>query len=434
MSDGLPPRIPTIDEVREILAKRIGVHRLSRGMLVGITDDQGHRFSSYGSTNASGARPVDGETLFEIGSITKLFTALVLADMVSKREVAIDQNVQDFLPAGVRVPERNGRSITLLDLVTHRSGLPRMPSDFTIERWTNPDDPYTPEQLYRFFETHSLSRTPGDTEVYSNLGFALLGHALGLKAGLDYEALVRSRVLVPLRMQRTVITVPEHLSGNVATGHDDALDAVPAWSFGVMSGAGALRSSAEDVLLFLDALRDPGTSPLADAVATLWRPHAEGGLGLARPHPEGGMLLEHSGGTGGFRSYAACLPSWERGIVVLSNAAIEATADLGLHLLDTRYRLMWYRTQVPVEPAHLLRLTGRYRLTPNFIFDVTSSGDRLLVQLTGQKTYRVFPTSDWTFYYKCVGAQLTFEPGEDNRAARVILHQESRDQIAERIG
>ena len=327
----------------------------------------------------------------------------------------------------------NGRSITLLDIVTHRSGLPRMPSDFTIERWIDPDDPYTPEQLYGFLESHSLSRTPGDTAVYSNLGFALLGHALGLKAGYGYEALVRSRVLVPLRMKRTVITVPEHLSGNVATGHDDALDAVPACSFGVMSGAGALRSSAEDVLLFVDTLRDPASSPLADAVATLWRPLAEGGLGLARSHPDGGLVLEHSGGTGGFRSYAACLPSWGRGVVVLSNAAIEATADLGLHLLDTRYRLMWYRTEVPIEPSLLLRLTGCYRLRPNQVFNVTSSGDHLLVQLTGQQIYRVFPTSEWTFFYKCVGAQLTFEPGEDDRPARVILHQESLDLIAERI-
>lgn len=200
-----------------------------------------------------------------------------------------------------------------------------------------------------------------------------------------------------------------------------------------MEGAGAFRSSAADMLLFVDALRHPAASPLATALAILTRARPEGGLGYGMQHPDGPLLHSHAGGTGGFRSHLGCLPAWDRGLVVLSNAMTEITADLGLHILDARFRLLWHRTEVPVAPAQLLRLTGSYRLTPNQVFDVTASGDRLLVRLTGQKAYRVFPTSDWTFFYKCVGAQLTFEPGADGRAARVILHQNSLDQIAPRI-
>lgn len=244
---------------------------------------------------------------------------------------------------------------------------------------------------------------------------------------------MRSRVLAPLAMHRTIIAVPPHLASVLATGHDDALEAVPAWQFGAMEGAGAFRSSAADMLLFVDALRAPSASPLATAIALLIRPVRERGLGYGTTHPDGGSLLSHTGGTGGFRSYVGCLPDWDRGVIVLSNAMMEITADLGLHILDPRFRLIWHRTAVPVDPAHLPRLTGRYRLTPNQIFEVTAADHGLLVRLGDQKAYRVFPTSDWTFYYKCVGAQLTFEPGDDGRAARVILHQNSLDQIAERI-
>ncbi|MCW6510871.1 hypothetical protein [Lichenifustis flavocetrariae] len=113
-------------------------------------------------------------------------------------------------------------------------------------------------------------------------------------------------------------------------------------------------------------------------------------------------------------------------IVIIGNAG--GTADLGIHILDPRFQLMWHRTAVPVDPAQLRRLTARHRLTPPQIFDVTADDRGLLVKLGEQKAYRVFPTPDWTFFYKCVGAQLTFEPGDDGRAGRLIL-----DQIAERI-
>ena len=308
-----------------------------------------------------------------------------------------------------------------------------MPANFGLAEWTDPERPYTPDLLYAFLADHELARTPGDVNVYSNLGYGLLSHALSRRADVPYEALVRSRFLDPLAMHRTVIDVPQHLASAVATGHDDALDAVPAWRFGAMEGAGAFRSCAADMLLFVDALRTPSESPLATAIATLKTPLKEGGLGYGTDHPDGSPLLSHTGGTGGFRSYLGCLPAWDRGVIVLSNALTEITADLGLHILDPRFRLMWHRTAVPVGPAQLLRLTGRYRLTPTQIFDVTADDRGLQVKLSGQKAYRLFPTSDWTFFYKCVGAQLTFEPGDDGRAACVILHQNSLDQIAELI-
>ena len=95
--------------------------------------------------------------------------------------------------------------------------------------------------------------------------------------------------------------------------------------------------------------------------------------------------------------------------------------------------MLWYRREVTVDPACFARLTGRYRLKPQIIMEVTASDGRLFVQLTEQASFQVFPASEWHFFYKVVGAQITFEPGEDGRAARLILHQNSIDRMAERM-
>ena len=198
--DKLPPPIPADAAIAARLAERVDVHNLSRGMVVGITDVGGHRIIAHGLTGASGGRPLSADTLFEIGSITKLFTALLLAGMIIDGVVAIGDPVQDLLPSGITVPSRNGRAITLGDLVSHRAGLPRFPSNFGLDRQTDPAKPYTPELLYDFLADHTLTRTPGDVAVYANTRFGLLGHALALRAGQPYEDLVRARVLQPPRL------------------------------------------------------------------------------------------------------------------------------------------------------------------------------------------------------------------------------------------
>jgi ATP-dependent Clp protease adapter protein ClpS len=168
-------------------------------------------------------------------------------------------------------------------------------------------------------------------------------------------------------------------------------------------------------------------------IGPLVTPRDQGGLGLGAPHPDGGIALSHAGGTGGFRSFVMCIPQWKRGVAVLSNACIDAVVDLGGHALDPRCGLLWYRKEVAIDPACFSRLVGRYRLRPGWVFDVTSTADRLYIRLAEQPAFRVFSISEWHFFYKNVGAQVTFEPGEDGRAARLILHQNSTDQIAERI-
>jgi CubicO group peptidase (beta-lactamase class C family) len=158
-----------------------------------VIGPEGRRIVAAGSTGANDPRPVDGDTVYEIGSITKVFTSLLLADMVERGEVAVDDPVAKYLP-GVKVPERNGKRITLHDLSTHRSALPRMPANFPAKNPTNPYVDYPVVRLYEFLSSHALRRDIGAEYEYSNLGAGLLGHALARRAGMSYESVLRERV------------------------------------------------------------------------------------------------------------------------------------------------------------------------------------------------------------------------------------------------
>jgi len=400
-------------------------------MAVGITDDGQRRFHAHGVAG-TGLAPVDEDTVFELGSITKLFTALLLADMAGHNQVALDDPVAALLPPGTAMPKR-AEAITLRHLAMHTSGLPRVPADLPLDS-PDPYANYGADRLYAALAGIRLTRWPGDAFEYSNLGAGLLGHALGLRAGQGYEALLAARILAPLGMASTAVRLPHALAARFASPHDDSGDPVPAWNLGVLSGASGLRSTARDMLLFLEALLHGDAGPLGPSAAVLATPAEAGGLGFGLQQPEGHITVQHEGGTGGTRSYAACIPAWRRGVVVLANAATGACADLGIHLGDARWGLHWFRTPVAVDPAALKRLPGQYRMRPGAVFDVTLRGDRLMVQLTGQPAFRVFPLSEWAFFCKVINAQITFEPGGDGRAAWLVLHQNSLDQIAERIG
>jgi len=428
------PATPSDDTIRAMLAQRVEACRLSPGMVVGITERGDRRLIAHGRADAFGSSLTEG-ALFEIGSVTKLFTVLLLADMACRREVSLDEPVVALLPTGVRVPERNGRAITLAHLATHLSGLPCLPTNFEPNDPANPYADYTAERLYDFLSACELARTPGDTFEYSNLGVGLLGHALALRGGIDYATLVQSRILVPLGMNATAVGLSGMLAARLAPGHDDSLEPVAGWDFAALAGSGGFRSCAADLLLFLEALIAPDTSPLGLAAGILVAPPEQRGLGLGLLPPEGHMRLQHEGRTGGYCSYVGCISAWRRGVVVLANAAVYgAVADLGVHILDTRWAPLWHRQEVAIDPMTFDRLVGRYRINPTMVLDVTRAEDRLFVQPTGQAACRFFPTSERQFFCKAVGAQITFEPGPNGRVARLILHQNSRDQIAERVG
>jgi serine-type D-Ala-D-Ala carboxypeptidase/endopeptidase len=441
----LPPEPPGDAEIRKILVDRIDTQHQGVGIVVGIVAPSGRRIISYGNLDKTTNRPVDGDTLFEIGSATKVFTSLLLADAVARGEVALTDAVSTHLPADVKMPERGGKKITLQDLATHTSGLPRLPLNLAPKDPSDPYADYSVRQLYECLSTYELPRDIGSRYEYSNLGAGLLGHVLARRAGMDYETLVRARITEPLGMTVTVITVPNPLKPRLAGGHNAQLAPVPNWTIPTLAGAGALRSTTNDLLTFLSANLGYTKSPLAPAMASMLavrRPTGTTGLEIALgwhifTTPSGGEIVWHNGGTGGYRSFLGFDPKRRAGVVVLSNTFTNAGVDdIGRHLLDASAPLLEPRTERKEVAANTKLFdgyVGRYELAPNFILTVTRDGDHLFLQATGQPKFEIFAESDRDFFLKVVDAQITFQIDDSGRATGLILHQNGAHRPAKRI-
>jgi D-alanyl-D-alanine-carboxypeptidase/D-alanyl-D-alanine-endopeptidase len=437
---------PPDAEIRNILVQRIDNFHQGVGIVVGVVDAHGRRVVAYGSLNQGDPRPLNGDTIFEIGSATKVFTSLLLAEMVQRGEGALTDPVAKYLPTDVKVPERGGHAIELVDLSTHTSGLPRMPSNFQPKDPANPYADYTVEQVYQFLSSYQLTRDVGSQFEYSNLGGGLLGIALARRAGMDYEALVRSRITKPLGMNSTTITLTPEMKGRFAVGHNAELKPVSNWDIPALAGAGALRSSVNDLLTFLAANLGYAKSPLAPAMAsmltTVRRPTSAGGpgeigLGWLITKPPTGEIAWHNGGTGGYRSFIGFDKKAGVGVVVLSDTFTAAGVDdIGLHLLDPDLPLMSppkEHKEIAVDPKIFDGYVGQYQLAPNFILTITREGDKLFAQATGQPRFQIFPESEREFFLKVVDAQLTFETDSTGKAASLTLHQNGANMPAKRI-
>jgi CubicO group peptidase (beta-lactamase class C family) len=440
--------VPADAEIRQILVDRIDAQKQSVGIVVGVISPAGRRIVAYGQLAKDDPRPLNGDTVYEIGSITKVFTSLLLADAVGRGEVALTDPVADFLPAKVRVPERGGRSITLQDLATHTSGLPRLPSNMSPKDPANPYADYTFENLYAFLNGYELKRDIGAEYEYSNLGAGLLGHALTLRAhATDYEELVRGRVLVPLGMSSTAVTLTPEMKSRLASGYGALLQPASNWDLPTFAGAGALRSTANDLLTFLAANLGFVKTPLAPAMATMLtvrRPTGQPNLAVALGWHvltvRGRDLIWHNGGTAGYRTFIGYDPTRRAGVVVLSNAGTAAGPDdIGRHLLDASLPLLAApaapktRTEVALPAQALEKFVGRYVFAPAVFLTVTREDVHLFVQLTGQGRLEAFPETMKDFFLKVVDAQLTFEIDAQGKPVAVVLHQNGRDQRAPRV-
>ena len=436
---------PPDSEIRQILASRVGPENNGIAIVVGTIDAKGRRIVSYGSLAKDDKRPLNGDTVFEIGSMTKVFTSLILMDMVQKGEVALTDPVSKFLPAGVKMPERNGKQITLQDLSTQSSGLPRMPSNFSPKDNANPYADYSVDQMYQFLSGYQLTRDIGAQYEYSNLGVGLLGHVLTLRAKMDYESLVTARVLRPLEMTGTRITLTPQMKARLAIGHNDAGTAVANWDIPTFAGAGALRSTANDILTFLAANLGYTKTPLASAMAaevSIRRPTGTPNMEIAYAwhvlSKEGRSIIWHNGGTGGYRTFMGYDPKTRAGVVVLTNISTAAGGDdIGRHLLDASYPLQKVEPpkehkEVTVDAKLLDRYAGKYQM-PNAIMAISRDGDQLSIQLTGQPKVPMFPESDRKFFLKVVDAQITFDSDAQGKTTQAVLHQGGRDIAAKRL-
>ncbi len=313
-------------EVEKAIQSIFSSEHSAVGTVVGVTSALGRSIYTCGA--------VSEDSVFEIGSITKVFTTLLLADLAQKSELSLHDPIDALLPKSVAPPtHEDGSALTLLELATHRSGLPRMPDNLKADDPRNPYANYGSSRLYKLIS--GLKVRNAGTYEYSNLGVGLLGHLLSRRV-LDttYDSAVRKRILKPLHLYSTGSKVDGLVQGY-------ALDGTPtcAWDCPALAGAGALRSSVNDLLQFVEAhLGLIDEMPLQRAVelalSTRYSiPNGQVALGWHISQKAGTDIVWHNGGTYGFSSLCAFSISKRLGIVVLRNTNSELATTGGLQIL-----------------------------------------------------------------------------------------------------
>jgi D-alanyl-D-alanine-carboxypeptidase/D-alanyl-D-alanine-endopeptidase len=303
------------------------------GLVIGLLKDGVPTVLGYGRVSERVDAAPGADTVFEIGSITKTFTGLLLWQAVREGRMTLDDPIVKHLPKKVDAPDFNGKEITLLHLATHTSGLPPAPGNLAPKLLSNPWADYGVDQLYLGLESAELATEPGTHYTYSNFGAGLLGQILASRAGQSYESLVVERICRPLGLRDTTVTLSDDQKRRLAPGHLPDGSETPNWEFQSIAGAGALRSTASDMLRYVEAAFD-------DANAGMLIPRTEpvGGtrVGIAwhlTPIPsKGPTIVWHTGGTGGYRSFAGFVKEPRIAVVALTNSS--ASLDLlGVTLL-----------------------------------------------------------------------------------------------------
>lgn len=427
--------------MQALIDNRVNTAKRAVGIVVGTVDSSGTHIYAAGSTSTESSQKPDGDTIFEIGSITKVFTSLLLADMIERGEVRADDPVSKYLPQHAEVPSRNGKQITLLNLSMQNSGLPRLPDNLKPADTADPYADYDGQKLLAFLAGYKLTRDPGEKYEYSNLAVGLLGFALAHRAGMSYEELVRTRIFKPLHMDSSTITLSTDQKKHLAQGYSAELKPVKNWNLDALAGAGAIRSTANDMLKFLAANVGLTQTPLSAAMLRMRSVRADTGMPqiqiamawhISSQFPP--EIFWHNGGTAGYRSFAGIDVAEKRAVIVLCNTFFDAD-NLGMHELNSKYPapMLELQQETKLDPKILSDYEGVYQLAPNFTITFTARDGRLFTQATGQPEVEVFASKKDEFFLKVVDAQVNFERGPDGKVKSMILHQAGRDVPGPRV-
>jgi CubicO group peptidase (beta-lactamase class C family) len=329
------------EEVKKNIKSRVD-NGENAGIVVGVITSKGTDYYNYGVKSIEANEPLNENTVFEIGSVSKTFTGILLADMIIKGELNWDTPLQEILPNGVTAPKRNGKSIQLYQLSNHTSSFPRLPDNFNPANSANPYADYSEEQLYNFLNSYELTRDIGSEYEYSNYAQGLLGHLLANRKQMSYEDLVIKVISKPLQLENTRISLSPNMKENFATGHNSIGFEVENWDLETLAGAGAIRSTAFDMINYLKANMGLQEHSLYDAMqlshkqTTKVNDNLMVGLGwhiLLRDELE---IVWHNGGTGGYRAFIGFIKGGDKGVVVLTNSKNPiGIDDIGVHLLDS---------------------------------------------------------------------------------------------------
>ena len=404
--------------------------------MVVVMVDGGHaQVAGFGKL-ADGRAP-DGDTVFEIGSVTKTFTALLLAREVEAKTVSLDTPVATLLP-DFKIPSHHGKPITLGLLAEQFSGLPRLPGNLQPADLGNPYADYGRDRLKAFLAGYMLPRDPGAAYEYSNLGFGLLGEALAQHAKLSYSELLQREVLAPLGMQSSGAELTSAMRARLAPGHDEEGGVARHWHWDVLAGAGTLLSTGDDMSRYLQANMGLLKTPLAAAMRLAHEPRRDIGggdrIGLAwmTHHTAQGDVIWHNGETGGYSSFIGFTSDGRRGVAILTNAT-GAPQDLGFAALLPSAPLPVVRKAITMSPAQLDAYVGQYTLAPGVALNVFRRAGQLFAQATGQGAFPLFASAPDAFFARIAPITIDFERAADGKVGALTLHQNGHDSHAPRM-
>ena len=308
-------------------------------IVVGVITPNGTQVSAYGNISKSNPTPVDGNTIFDVGSVTKTFVATVLADLVNQGVVKLSDPLEMYLPSNVTVPSYNGSKITLGDLATHTSGLPYWPSGWIWNKY------YTTQQVYEFLSNSTFEDEPGTVAKYSNIGMGMVGQAISLKMGVPLIQLIEDRILNVLgmnstgfAMNKTGILIPQDIKSRFAAGHMVGNESKLVFLPQEVQAAGAMYSTANDLLKYVSAnlglidtkinsameethsIRYPFYElqvPFPDPSGNESTPYAYEGLSWFSTTNLGTQVVWHNGGIDGYSSFVGFNPDKQIGLVIL---------------------------------------------------------------------------------------------------------------------
>ncbi len=396
-----------------------------RAVTIGLYDNGKSEFVGFGRLSDDDTRQPDGSTVFEIGSISKVFTSLLVQVQVEAKNLDWDQSIASYLP-DINFASPEVAAITLRELSTHTSGLPRLPNNMKFANSSNPYAGYTRRDLLSFVSSYKPDSLAKEYE-YSNLGAGLLGVIAADASNSNYADAMKRNVLTPLGLGDTHAGLRTDLLDRLAIGFSDSAD-MPNWDGSdALAGAGALVSTANDMLLFVHhSLNNTGTE---NTITAIQRRQNEGPTALGwhiHDLDEGETMLWHNGGTGGYASFLAIRPDTGTAVVILATSTeYESVTELGFAQITGSARTK--------NAADVDAYLGTYKLAEGFILTVFSDDGRLYAQATGQGAFLLNHESDDDFSYAPADIKVVFERDESGVVGKLTLLQAGNETLAPRV-
>ncbi|MFC0117426.1 serine hydrolase [Pseudoalteromonas xiamenensis] len=413
-------------EIKKAMVERVN-YGLSTSIVVGLYDNGNIDYLAYGKTDIQDGKLPNENTVFEIGSITKVMVATLLANQVKLNQLNYSSDVFSLLPADCRSEKLKG--ITLEMLATHHAGLPRMPTNYETPYYKFNPEGYSVEGLCEYLRNPEDLSAPNSEYAYSNLGFGLLAYILELNTGKSLNVLLKQVITEPLNMHGTAIGIQNVDSNNLAQGHHGQVRTAY-FPNGLLDGAGALLSTASDLMQFLAAHfngKDPILASLFNETKKPRQVAWDGtqiGLGWhIKTVEQAQKIYWHNGSTGGFYSFVGFDEQARKAVVVLANSGGDGNDDLGMAFLEdnAKIRSTPKHVQVKLDAAQQKRFVGVYDLEFGVPMEIKLEGSQLKAKFGDQFLLNIYPESPDSFFYRAFDAAIKFEEGKAGMT--LYLHQ-----------